>query len=69
MNMNEHGGEMKKLSSVVSVLLLSGCATIDPRTTFEKVNQTVNERTGHKVVWNDSSRESLEVKMHIDEMY
>lgn len=57
---------MKHEILTFSLLLFSGCATLNPEASFETVKKTVEERTGHRVVWNRDTPEDAKARKHID---
>ena len=57
---------MNKIITGVSLFLLTGCSALNPNAPFDLVRAVVEERTGHKVVWNQGTPEDKEVALRIE---
>jgi outer membrane protein, heavy metal efflux system len=58
---------MKSYIVIASVALFTGCTTLNLQEPFKDVEQTIFERTGHKVVWDKNSPDDEKVKIRIAE--
>lgn len=56
------------LSSLASLALLSGCATVRPRESFPEIERSVAERTSYRVHWNDGSDADKAVAAQVNAM-
>jgi len=59
---------MRKFLFFTSAFFLSGCATLNSQESFDEVKNTIEERTGQKLVWNQEGSEDGDVKKQIAEL-
>ncbi|SDT90848.1 outer membrane protein, cobalt-zinc-cadmium efflux system [Verrucomicrobium sp. GAS474] len=48
------------LVSAAGALTLAGCASVDPKASFDTVQGTIQDRTGHRIAWNRGTPEDQE---------
>ncbi|HEY0008942.1 MAG TPA: TolC family protein [Tepidisphaeraceae bacterium] len=53
-------------TSLSSVVLIGGCAAVQPRQSFSEIEQSVSQRTPYRVYWNDGSDADKAVAGQID---
>lgn len=56
------------VSIIVSLFLVTGCSSITPELGFKEVNDSVTERSGNYLHWNNGTEEDKIIESKIDEL-
>jgi len=59
---------MRRLTSLITLISLSGCATLTPQLGFKEVNETFTTRSGNYLYWNTGSTEDEKVAQELSKL-